>query len=275
MLVLFYMNDTARQSLYHSIQRKKTFIAFCSVQGQWPPRAAGRRTERPAGVPQGAGSLPQVAPGGRDHRQRAGRRLPEGGLVTGLRPRQRAQTTAGGRNLCLSVPQVGVIISMSSRISAEVNPHVCQWEGMLRGVWTRVHIEFSSLLPGSLCVCSCDPHLMLFDCIVKGDVRFTLILILCKEWYQWWADNSVAISQLITSWIDAAWQNRFTPQKNKTHSCSESFHSEKSSTKSFNAPELVSHPCLRRMSKRPRHNCLEQKRDLLRTPGGALTYRLN
>lgn len=69
--------------------------------------------EEPAGVPQGARRLPQVATGGRDHRQRLGRRLPEGGAVSGLRPHPRAEGSARSKYHVCSVgfDTAGCVIS--------------------------------------------------------------------------------------------------------------------------------------------------------------------
>lgn len=66
-------------------------------QGEWPSWPAGQWAEGLADVPQGAGVLPQMAPGGRDNSQRSGRRLPEGRPVAGLCPCEGAEATTGGR----------------------------------------------------------------------------------------------------------------------------------------------------------------------------------
>ena len=75
----------------------KSHIWLVDWQGGWPSCPAGQWTEGPADVSQGAGVLPQMAPGGRDDGQRFGRRLSEGRPVAGLRPREGAEATTGGK----------------------------------------------------------------------------------------------------------------------------------------------------------------------------------
>lgn len=123
-------------------------------QSKWPLRPAGQWAEGSADVSQRAGVFPQMAPGGGDYSQRPGRRLPEGRPVAGLRPRQGAEATTGGRAAnrhCESVPRCQPIILVPSFINASftsraeyslgcvwVHPFarrwlkVCEWEGIQR-----------------------------------------------------------------------------------------------------------------------------------------------
>lgn len=69
-------------------------------QGEWPLRSAGQWNEGSSDVSQGAGVLPEMAPGGGDDGQRSGRCVPERRPVKGLRPREGAEEATGGRWCC-------------------------------------------------------------------------------------------------------------------------------------------------------------------------------
>lgn len=74
-----------------------TRLTRSCLQGERPSRPAGWWAEGSPGVSQGAGVLPQVAPGGRDDSHCPVGRLAKGESVSGLRPREGAEATTGGR----------------------------------------------------------------------------------------------------------------------------------------------------------------------------------